>query len=926
MELPEATAPWVRCNREVLEQGEVSLADPFPIVFDKNNYEKICKDIRLVTTSGQNIPSARFNEQEFISAMFSQVFMNSKHLPAAKTKTIFETWTAMMEFTDRGASIASWLNDASTGTLPPIFDRSSSLDVLLIQIMVHIATYSMEMGDNWLASLVWYPNRVGLMYLPFITNNTFAEAIAASGSVGWYLCPRGHPYSVGGCHMPMEISVCLHPGCGAQIGGKNHVSVRGVKKLNVKQLDDLTKPGYSLEDAMNTPSRGTMFDSTMTRLLVHLALALSAMITKDKKVLRGTLEHLRMKSSDDWLAYMIGQARVNLVTLQKSMELGESDVGLVSHLVLRKLRTDKVCIETPYIPTLTVMRSIERNLRLAFEQVICGVREKLLSLGDELQQGSRIASACTALGHRWPLIHEVDAQPSPSLDILLWRYREPVTFQHFVRVFSARSGAQQKYPLLHAFIKEEPRLHMIKYTADILAWHRILFEIFPPSSISREEAMNISNAQAIEERLPKERQIEAFRILHAFCDAFNECLPMVERIFECEPNPFISGVNGSVDLSGGRAASGGVIMSEDCSINFSIPSMVRGANDSMGLCTIKLLELMQNAQGEVLNSFTNRSSGALLKNVPAGPCAVPAPVEIPNDIEVPSMSYMTDSKILKQQLIVYDRKEDFMPLLRIFAKQSLDYGKGMYLDYDFEKIEAALANSLVGGKMPVKLQIRHFQYYGDVKNAGHLSELHIRVPQKPLTPSVLEAIWQEVDTRDRLMKLMRQIEMCISFIGSVGSSSQTEINGQTFLHQYVLNTLLIERAIWEEITTQTISQHVQLCHLQSFYMELEEKMYGSPLDKVEERYREFMDDAIKEEVRLNGKHLDLTCLIPILRQFLVQQLCEVKWEVDSSLKEYLTFVSASVDLEELEWFEEYFPASLQLKHTYQFYYHILEMV
>merc|ERR1712000_179205 len=104
----------------------------------------------------------------------------------------------------------------------------------------------------------------------------------------------------------------------------------------------------------------------------------------------------------------------------------------------------------------------------------------------------------------------------------------------------------------------------------------------------------------------------------------------------------------------------------------------------------------------------------------------------------------------------------------------------------------------------------------------------------------------------------------------------------------------------------------------------EEKMYGSPLDNVHDAYRDNIDDSLDKQIKENLKYLDLTTLIPIIRTFLIQQLTEMKWEVDGPVKEYLTYVSASVDLEELDWYQKYFPEDLQLKHTYQLYYKLIE--
>ena len=102
-------------------------------------------------------------------------------------------------------------------------------------------------------------------------------------------------------------------------------------------------------------------------------------------------------------------------------------------------------------------------------------------------------------------------------------------------------------------------------------------------------------------------------------------------------------------------------------------------------------------------------------------------------------------------------------------------------------------------------------------------------------------------------------------------------------------------------------------------------MFGNPLEKVESSYREPLTPSLRQEIRGVHKHFDRTCLLPLLRQFMIEQLCETKWDATSSLKEYLTYMASNVDLDEEEWYTTHFPPTIQLRHTYEFYYHLLEM-
>ena len=108
-----------------------------------------------------------------------------------------------------------------------------------------------------------------------------------------------------------------------------------------------------------------------------------------------------------------------------------------------------------------------------------------------------------------------------------------------------------------------------------------------------------------------------------------------------------------------------------------------------------------------------------------------------------------------------------------------------------------------------------------------------RVRQENLPKSVLEMIWKEIDTQDRLDRVMMIIENCVVSIVSVGGKTvqQTETSS-IMLEDYVLNTLLISREEWVQTTTPLISKQVNLAHLQSLLMFFEEHMSGSQVNNI----------------------------------------------------------------------------------------------
>lgn len=57
-----------------------------------------------------------------------------------------------------------------------------------------------------------------------------AMATEFRGTGHWYFCENRHPFTVGECGMPMEMARC--PQCNAQVGGRDHEAVEGVRRAD----------------------------------------------------------------------------------------------------------------------------------------------------------------------------------------------------------------------------------------------------------------------------------------------------------------------------------------------------------------------------------------------------------------------------------------------------------------------------------------------------------------------------------------------------------------------------------------------------------------------------------------------------------------------------------------------------------------------
>ena len=213
----------------------------------------------------------------------------------------------------------------------------------------------------------------------------------------------------------------------------------------------------------------------------------------------------------------------------------------------------------------------------------------------------------------------------------LWRYRDKATYTEFVRSFYLQSQNEKKYPIISCVLKNEQKLSYIKYAADILAWHAILFKVYKPGSITRQDAAVITNIQVIE-LLPVDEQEQARATLTGYCTAFNQVLTLPGNLRECASNIFIDKNTGEVDLLGYSGDSStttdtttamqvddegpdetrnegrligqegrkigheGRKMGPDTPIVYSLPSSLKQNNeflDPRSLCTIFILEQLE---------------------------------------------------------------------------------------------------------------------------------------------------------------------------------------------------------------------------------------------------------------------------------------------------------------------------------------------
>jgi hypothetical protein len=702
----------------------------------------------------------------------------------------------------------------------------------------------------------------------------------------WYTCENGHPFSIGNCGMAMMTAKCH---CGAKIGGSSHNLEHG-RAADITQLAANDDPGYNKEFVQSPQSADIMRDSVgvfgvrVIRLFMHAMMQLACATGGTERV-RQLIGYTDLDQTADFVA---DQFEKDWAACKENAEINNVDLALFLSAVLKSARENSGNVlgtsgdssfgsshkrekwertfEDRCIKPLTSKGKIKQHIQSHLDEVTkhCPLDQKTVVMQMVGQE-------------HFKSIEGILPQGPLSLEVQLMRYSLPITFDHFRKAFAMTPENATNYPTLALIINEvEEDLAIIKYLPAVLAWHGILFEAFG-DGLAREDAMETTNDDAIL-RLPNRRHKEARRIFALFCEGFNKIFPTIDKIFECQDNPFMK-----------------MTMDETTPVTFSLPNQ----KALEGNCTIQLLSKLHKAHNDVLTSYAENLAGDAFH---------PS-----KNTETPPIDYRTPYTTARARVIEYSREANLLPLVLMYNTQSLEYTAGHDLGYDLARVEAVLTHDLLQNKSPITLLIRRFEYKGEMRKGNALTVLVQHLPQQELTNETREAIGAEIDTQYKTKLLLNFLEEAIEFIAAISHGGRDGVLPSTMmLVQYVTEVMFVQQDKFETMAPPTVIREVTIGHLQSLFFFLEENANGSFLDHILPQYRQELSPVQKDELRVAQPFLELSIVLNAMRELMSQSpglLQEPGPGVDIELRDYLDYIDG---VDESESYEEHFPHSLTI--------------
>ncbi|KAM7069332.1 E3 ubiquitin-protein ligase RNF213 isoform 2-T4 [Molossus nigricans] len=625
----------------------------------------------------------------------------------------------------------------ATNTLPLLkMVPGDSLEGAVTEVAVHAAVVLL-CGQNRLLeplkNLAFSPETMARAFLPTMPEDLLSQARTWQGLeyVYWYVCPRGHPCTVGECGRPMEQSVCVD--CGAPIGGVNHKPNQGFTAIG--QSADRTQTGHVLG---NPPARDQVVVSDrelspgvflLARLLTHLAMFLGAAHSPQ------ALTNIIKPSVRDPRSFLQQHIQRDLQQLMKTLGKGADDAATVVHIVLRSLLEDQGHLSGQRafdVDAVLSTREKRNSWEKAVEALLLPVLERLdktlLAVNTLISGDERVNSN--------PVARIVFGDPASFLSSLpprsmvhcskMWNCRTRITVEYLRHIVEQKNG-KETMPVLWKFLQKEAELRLVKFLPEILALQRGLVKQF----------QNVSEAE--------------YQSIRGFVDSHHSV--GLKRLLLDRVQVFLSTWN---KLRRSLETHGEIKLPKDCcSADLDLDSefeVILPRRQGAGLCSTALVSYLirlHNDMVYMVEKFSRENS-----------------------------SYSVDaSEVADLHVISYEVERDLMPLILSNCQYRVELGKENLQEFDLEKIQRQVISRFLQGKPKLTLKgVPTLVYRRDWDHERLFMGIRDKMAQSPLPNAAVSAICGQLQSYSDACEALSVIEVTLGFLSTAGEDPHMDLN------------------------------------------------------------------------------------------------------------------------------------------------------
>mmetsp|Transcript_16236 Transcript_16236/g.19874 ORF Transcript_16236/g.19874 Transcript_16236/m.19874 type:complete len:600 (+) Transcript_16236:617-2416(+) len=517
-----------------------------------------------------------------------------------------------------------------------------------------------------------------------------------------------------------------------------------------------------------------------------------------------------------------------------------------------------------------------------------------------------------ALGSTRFLDHIV--YPNAQAPSILYRPRRITPNRQALESLASRTNQFEiRFPLTAAILDDHSQLlqageDLILAVEWLLLLRKALIARDSAEPLSREQASDLSNRQALN-FLPEAEEREYARlILSRYCTLFNKVLPQIINLYECERNPFLvrDPVTSrlAVDLSAGGDYSSRTEFSFETSVIFSLPAPPSMGEpvDAPSLCTIGIVRHLERLHNSAFGSEEIRPT-----SIPIGSCAL---------------------ERLRRIVIRSSTRSDVDIIVRTMI-ESNTAAPLQDADIKLEDVETNLRRRFLRGAEPIQLCLPSYAFLGSATSKGSLARLNAAIPQRRnLSPDIRQAIVENCGgRRNRLVPFIRFLEHAIRVLAAVGG------NASSSLSEFAIQVLRIDEAQVEE--WGLLRSATALCDVSNLLLLTEAMLSSSSIvtsgQEVMSRVRAAFCEPHLDQDSLTllsaaAEHLHRPSkLLEALHDLLTGPLSDpdTNFDPQAPLKTFLEY--QDIDLLQADDYQLYFPSNLYLRQALGVYNHLQDL-